>query len=168
MSYPENTVLKIAAREYAWHWLVTLGLLAGLAGTVQAQARFSYSAGGAEVTDAKTGLIWQRCSAGQSWSGGTCTGDPNTYTHEEALAYAKTQSGWRLPNIKELSSLVDRRVRNPSLDVVTFPATPAFPYWSASPYVGTANGGWRVQFNEGGVVGDGYRGYGYHVRLVRR
>lgn len=50
-------------------------LLAGLlglaslcsAGSALAQARYSFSEDGAEVTDSKTGLVWQRCSAGQVW-----------------------------------------------------------------------------------------------------
>jgi hypothetical protein len=53
--------------------LLTSVLLAGLcsAHTAQAQARYSYSTDGSVVTDSKTGLIWRRCSEGQSWSAGT-------------------------------------------------------------------------------------------------
>ncbi|MCX8521150.1 MAG: DUF1566 domain-containing protein, partial [Rhodoferax sp.] len=69
-----------------------------------------FNQNGAEVTDRRTGLVWARCSLGQSWNGSTCTGTASTHTHEQALAQAQTAnvggaSGWRLPNVKELASL---------------------------------------------------------------
>lgn len=151
-----------------WHLLMGLMLLVGAfcASTAQAQARFSYSTNGSEVTDSKTSMIWQRCSAGQSWSGSTCTGTATVYTHESALSYAQTQTGWRLPNVKELSSLVDRTVVNPSIDSVAFPATPANYYWSASPYVGGAGRARVVYFRDGGVK-NFTRDQNLQVRLVR-
>jgi hypothetical protein len=154
-------------RNYSRCWLLALSLLAGLAGTVQAQARFSYSSNGSEVTDSKTGLVWQRCSAGQSWSGSTCTGTATTYTHEAALTYAQTQTGWRLPNVKELASLVDRTVTIPSIDSVAFPATAVNHYWSASPYVGDADFAWIVGFNGGDIHHSFNRSNVVQVRLVR-
>jgi hypothetical protein len=152
------------------HWLAALSLLVGLVGTIQAQTRFTYSTDGSEVSDAKTGLVWQRCTVGQSWSGSTCTGTPSQYSHEAALAYTKNQVGWRLPNVKELSSLLDRSVIGPSIDLVAFPATPArYGYWSASPLspgtTGT-NAAWSVDFSSGEVFYDNRTGI-YLVRLVR-
>jgi len=51
---------------------------------------------------------------GQTWAnaGSSCTGTASTYTHEQAPAYAKTQTGWRLPNVKELASLAILRGRD--------------------------------------------------------
>jgi hypothetical protein len=135
-------------------------------GLVHAQASYTYSANGAEVTDAKTGLTWRRCSEGQSWSGSTCVGSADTFTHEQALAHAKTQSGWRLPNVKELSSLVDSSRVNPAIDITAFPATPSAWYWSSSPYAGWAGVAGGVGFG-GGQVGFNWRDYLNHVRLVR-
>ena len=64
--------------------------------------------GNSEVLDKQTHLIWQRCSIGQSWDGITCMGTPNSYTWTEALAQAKQLgNSYRLPNIKELQSLVE-------------------------------------------------------------
>lgn len=135
--------------------------------SVAAQAdRYSYSGDGSQVTDSKTGLVWQRCVAGMSWSGTTCTGTATTYTHEAALAYAKTQTGWKLPNVKELGSIVDRTRSNPAIDITAFPATPAGYTWSASPFAGGSNSAWYVYFNDGLVVSNG-RDYTYYVRLVR-
>ncbi len=138
-------------------------------GLVHAQASYTYSANGEEVTDAKTGLTWRRCSEGQSWSTSTstCTGSAGTFTHEQALAHAKTQSGWRLPNVKELSSLVDSSRANPAIDITAFPATPSAWYWSSSPYVGSAGNAWFVHFGYGYVFDNDYRVNDIHVRLVR-
>jgi len=167
-SSKKNALSTSTGHRQGWQRLLALSLLAGLVGTAQAQARFSYSVNGSEVTDSKTGLIWQRCSAGQSWSGNTCNGTATSYAHEAALTYAKTQTGWRLPNVKELTSLVNRTVVIPSIDSVAFPATPANYYWSASPYVGDAVSAWYVNFYDGGVDRNGPgRSYGYQVRLVR-
>jgi hypothetical protein len=121
---------------------------------------------GAEVTDQRTGLVWARCSVGQSWSGSACTGTATTLTHEAALAHAQGQSGWRLPNVKELASLADKGCQSPAIDSVAFPNTPSSWYWTSSPYVGDSGYAWYVYFGYG-VVGSGGR-YSYRrVRLVR-
>ncbi len=133
--------------------------------------RFSIS--GEEVTDTRTGLVWKRCSEGQTLSGSSCTGTAASYTHEQALVRAKSANtansttGWRLPNVKELTSLADKGCQNPSIDSTAFPSTPSNWYWSSSPYVGTSGYAWVVDFGYG-KVGDGNR-YGYYgqVRLVR-
>ena len=150
--------------------LTSVLLLVGLcaAHTAQAQTRFSYSADGSEVIDSKTGLVWQRCSAGQSWSAGlnTCTGTAATYTHEAALSFAKIQTGWRLPNVRELSSITDKSLINPAIDVTAFPVTPANLFWTASPYAGIAAYAWYVSFLDGYIYSIS-RNSSHHVRLVR-
>lgn len=127
---------------------------------------------GAEVTDLRTGLVWQRCSLGQAWNGSTCTGSASTHTHEEALAQARAANpsggptGWRLPNVKELSSLVDRGCLNPAVDQAALPATPASFYWTSSPYVGSSGRAWIVNFHDGSVAYSS-RSNRLPVRLVR-
>lgn len=121
---------------------------------------------GAEVTDQRTGLTWARCSVGQSWSGSACTGTATTMTHEAAMAHAQGQSGWRMPNVKELASLADIGCANPAIDSVAFPNTP-FSGWSSSPYAGSSNVAWFVGFGDGGVGYFGGRGSNVAVRLVR-
>jgi hypothetical protein len=144
----------------------------------QAQAACPTTAGrfvanAAEVADSQTGLIWQRCSAGQSWSGSTCTGSVGGYTHEQALAYAKTQNttdsatGWRLPNVKELSSLADKGCQDPAIDSTAFPATPSSWYWASSPDVGNSFYAWYVYFGNGYAGSPSNRNYNGAVRLVR-
>ena len=151
---------------------VTAALLSLLAASpCPAQSVYSYStelAGAANglVTDSKTGLTWRRCSEGQSFSANTCTGSANTYTHEQALSYAKTQTGWRMPSVKELSSLVDSSVIGPAINGSAFPATPAYNAWASSPYAGDAGSAWFVYFGDGSV-GVNSRATVAHLRLVR-
>ncbi|RRD39162.1 DUF1566 domain-containing protein [Comamonadaceae bacterium OH3737_COT-264] len=124
---------------------------------------------GAEVTDRQTGLVWARCSAGQSWDGSACAGHANRYTHEQALEYAASQSGWRLPSVKELFSLVDKGCVNPTIDATVFPNTvTSTDYWSATPYVRDPAFARVVRFEYGSASSGGSgRGVQRAVRLVR-
>lgn len=133
-----------------------------------AAGSYTYSANGGEVTDTTTGLIWQRCSVGQIWAGNTCTGMAASYTHQGALSYAASQNGWRLPNVKELSSLVDSSGVSPPIDIAAFPNTPSYFFWTASPFVGDTSNAWVVYSIYGGPVGKAPRTIsdGY-LRLVR-
>jgi hypothetical protein len=89
-----------------------------------------------EVLDTATGLVWRRCAEGQAWTGSTCGGTPVTLTWQAALDHAKQQArprmAWRLPNIKELSSLVDRQHTWPALDPVVFPGATSDNYQSST------------------------------------
>ena len=65
--------------------------------------------GDGTITDNIHGLIWKKCSEGQH--GNKCQGESVRLTWKKAMEYAKNHSfansnEWRLPNIKELSSLV--------------------------------------------------------------
>lgn len=139
------------------------------AGHASAQTRWTYSADGSEVTDNQSGLRWRRCSEGQTYSAGNCLGSASAFNHEQALARAKAQAGWRLPNIKELSSIVDTDRQQPSIDVLVFPATPLNSwYWSSSPTADNGGYAWFVNFVNGYVGVYDYRYGGFHVRLVRQ
>jgi hypothetical protein len=127
-------------------------------------ARFTLD--GAEVTDRRTGLVWARCSVGQSWNGNTCMGSAISLTHEAALQHAASQSGWRLPSVKELATLADKGCLNPAIDVAAFPGTTSWYYWSSSPYAGDNSLAWSVTFS-GGVVSYGNRNGNGQLRMVR-
>jgi hypothetical protein len=158
--------MKIA-QLFTLYFLCLLGLI-----PVAASAQpFVISADGSEATDQKTGLIWRRCSEGMSWNGSTCAGTASTFTHEAALQRAAAQAGssgiaWRLPNVKELTSIADKSRSNPAIDPAAFPATPANYFWSASPHVGDSTNAWYVFFSNG-VVFASNRVNSYCVRLVR-
>jgi Protein of unknown function (DUF1566) len=130
------------------------------------------SADGTEVTDQKTGLVWRRCVEGMAYSGGTCTGVGGWFTHESALQRATAQASstgiaWRLPNVKELSSILDRSHINPAIDTTVFPASPATGlFWSSSPCMNGPLSVWYVDFGSGSVSDD-IRSSAFFVRLVR-
>jgi hypothetical protein len=129
-----------------------------------------------EVLDTKTQLVWARCSVGQTWNGSTCAGLITDFEHEAALAYAATQTGWRLPNIKELFSLADRGCETPAIDRSIFPNTNSVwygnfynPYWSSTPLLTTApahaNSAWVLRQYGGSDTQS--RSFSAFVRLVK-
>jgi hypothetical protein len=83
------------------------------------------------------------------------------------LAQAKTQTDWRFPNVKELSSITDKTRNNPAIDVTAFPSTPSNEFWTSTPYAGDSSLAWNVGFDIGYVGGSGVRNDAGHVRLVR-
>ncbi|MDU4395162.1 MAG: DUF1566 domain-containing protein [Acinetobacter ursingii] len=111
--------------------------------------------GGSEVKDLKTGLIWQRCSLGQVWGSGQCYGNPQAYTWSEALQKTNALgNGYRLPNIKELGSLVEEACASPAINSSIFPATAVNDYWSSSPKASDNRYAWSIHFEEGTVNSD--------------
>ena len=75
------------------------------------------------------------------------------------------RSDWRLPNVRELQSIVDYGRWNPSIDPV-FSAVSSW-YWSSSTSVNVPTYAWVVYFSYGYVYGV-VKTVGYYVRAVRR
>jgi hypothetical protein len=105
---------------------------------------------GSEVVDHQTGLTWRRCAEGMTFDGSTCAGSFRSFDRGSALPYARDQPGWRLPNVKELQTLVDESRTAPGIDVNAFPGTPATWFWASTPYVADPNFAWIVHFSNGG------------------
>ncbi|WP_279638483.1 DUF1566 domain-containing protein [Leptospira yasudae] len=88
-----------------------------------------------------SGLVWQKCSQGQDVM--NCSiGVPTTSNWASALSYcnALTLNGrvWRLPNVKELISLVDHgRSANPIINTSIFPNTQGAFYWTSTSGIST-------------------------------
>ncbi len=124
------------------------------------------------VTHNSTGLMWMRCSLGQTWDGSTCTGAASTFTWQNALGAAQSHnfaghSDWRLPNKNELASLVEQRCVSPAINSKIFPSTPTGgSFWSSSPYAGNSGNAWGVGFGGGAVYGYN-KVSDFQVRLVR-
>lgn len=134
------------------------------------------STDGQEVTDTKTGLIWRRCPEGMTASSSTCAGTPLGYTPVAALARAKSEAqasgaAWRIPNIRELASIVDRTRTFPAIDTTAFPDTPSAYFWSSTPFihsivVHTRATNWDVGFDQGRVT-QSESASAIYIRLVR-
>ena len=111
--------------------------------------------GNGSVTDSGTGLTWKRCAEGQTWTGSSCSGTPGTFTWAQATALTGTvsfagRSDWRLPNIRELQTLVDRARYGPVLDPAAFPNAPNSVYaWSATPVAANAGNAWKLHLSGG-------------------
>lgn len=116
----------------------------------QPGSRWLYSPDGTEVTDAQANnMVWRRCVEGQVFDGTTCTGTPLHLTHEDALKYAQGQPGWRLPNIKELTWIVEREQFAPALDRTAWPGSPSDVYWTSTPEVRATKRAWALDFFHG-------------------
>ena len=139
-----------------------------VAGTIETtpSSDFTLLEGGTVVRHETTGLEWHRCPEGMAWSGGSCTGTASAMTWHAALTHADGVSGWRLPNVKELRSIVERCRISPAINQQVFPDTPSSSFWSASPSAGNSGLAWRVFFANGNDHWD-YKSYSYRVRLVR-
>lgn len=137
----------------------------------QAGDKKRYTFEGDEVTDHWTHLTWLRCSAGQSWDGTKCTGARQHFGFPAAFKYAQQQAAasgkaWRVPNAKELHSIVDHTVVHPAVNTHAFPGTGSELYWTGTPYAWTATGGWALNFDGGHVLAY-YQSYSLALRLVR-
>lgn len=132
------------------------------------------------VTDKGTGLMWQKCSLGQTWNAGSnvnsgeddsCDGTETTLDWQAALNAANGDTGygysdWYLPNKNELASLVDLACFSPSINESIFPATVSLHYWTSSPYTDTDSHAVFVRFDSG-AFGQYMKSATYPVRLVR-
>jgi hypothetical protein len=141
--------------------------------------------GGGRVTDNNTGLMWQKCSAGEN-NDSTCSGSVSTYNWYQASGTYDAkynassqnvcgalnlggQTDWRLPTKKELMSIVGYSIPYPGPTIKTayFPNTVASSYWSSTTGAGNPVGAWSVGFDTGVVDVDGKDGGVGYVRCVR-
>jgi hypothetical protein len=93
--------------------------------------------------DAKTGLSWQQAPGAKATQA-----DATTYCAGLNLA----GTGWRLPTMKELETIVDDSRFNPAIDPLFTEAMSqgAVPTWSSSPLSGLEEAyGWYVTFFDG-------------------
>ena len=89
------------------------------------------------ILDIGTGLTWQPCAHGQSYSEASgCVGEPTSLGWQQtAQAVASLNQSqrhnWRLPNAKELLSLL--APASNSIDANILPQAPRANYWSSTP-----------------------------------
>lgn len=121
--------------------------------------------GDGTVTDLAAGLIWKQCAEGLSGAG-CATGSASSFTWQQALQHAADNPPWRLPNTKELVSLVESRCATPAINSRLFPNTPPARFWSSSAPAISPSSAWSVFFDLNTVdyVPKYYQSY---VRLVR-
>lgn len=110
-------------------------------------SRFGYDEQNTTVTDRYAGLMWQRCPLGYTLSNNGTAGDLTDDGCEAVDPEADWQvalqraaadalaghTDWRLPNIKELDSIVELACHLPTIDSAPFPDTRAEFFWSSTP-----------------------------------
>ena len=125
--------------------------------------------GNGTVTDNLTGLVWLKdanpCGK-KNWSQ-ALTFCNNLSNGRAGLRDASSPGDWRLPNIREIYSLVDFSQFNPALPPNhPFVKQQSSLYWSSTVDIGSAAGAWLVNFYRG-YVGVYYQAGEYYVHPVR-
>ena len=114
------------------------------------------------VSDSTTKLEWQDDYSDNG-------GDIKQTIWISAIDYCEALSldggGWRLPNIRELESLVDDSKYNLSINGI-FEFTSSNYYWSATSTINFSGDAWVVGFNIG-YIGSTIKHYDSFVRCVR-
>jgi len=94
------------------------------------------------VLDVKTGLMWSKCVFGQNYVDGKCLGAPTSFNDWASALHSTIDinehqlagfDDWRLPNIKELASLVEYQCHSPAIRLSVFPETPSAGFWTNTP-----------------------------------
>ena len=112
--------------------------------------RYVVDASGATAEDVHTQLVWQRTTAPAALS----IDDARAYCASQAVSDALGGTGWRLPNVKELWTLVDfSATAAPTIDGTAFPGTPPSYFWTDTDYADGPPSGpitaWAVDFSSG-------------------
>lgn len=134
------------------------------------------------VSDPQTGLMWKKCVEGRSYNSITngCSDINNAstvFSWDGALIHAGfVNSGlvgerfsffnWRVPNKKELHSIVERRCSNPSINESVFVTPSTATYWSSSVFSDDTSKAWYVYFGTGNG-NPRIKSTNHHLRLVR-
>jgi hypothetical protein len=128
--------------------------------TTSAREKLRYTTTGGTVYDTKSHLTWQQTvsSTKYSWA------DANMYC--AGLGASLGGTGWRLPTLDELKTIVDDSQVNPSIDSTAFPSTPPSRFWSSSSLADSPSDAWVVVFNVG-LASKNDVSYTNFVRCVR-
>jgi hypothetical protein len=148
--------------------IVARFLLPVVVGAGEISPRFKDNGDGT-VTDNLTGLIWLKnanCFGERSWSIASdyCAG---LGTGQCGLTDDSNAGDWRLPDIRELLTLVDYGNYEPALPSGhPFTGAKHNYYWSSKEYVGRPGYAWFVHMGHG-YVGVVYKDHDYYLWPVR-
>ena len=131
------------------------------------------------VTDKLTGLIWMKNANAfgmRTWA--DAMGDAYNLHSDSipGLTDGSKEGDWRLPNVRELQSLVDYKFYSPSLPNTLgtgqwvednpFQGVQSSVYWSSTTYVHDITNAWNVTFGAG-PVNYNFMSTHYYVWCVR-
>ncbi|CAN8138840.1 exported hypothetical protein [uncultured Thiomicrorhabdus sp.] len=177
--------LKAIKSIVKFHLLIVLGVSNAYAqacyeGALASTASVGFvNNGDGTLSHTSSNLMWKICSQGQELSagGGQCVGNVEEKNWQQALQTARdlNQTGgfagytdWRLPNIKELASIMELQCVAPVINWSLFPNTPSGIFWSSTPQTSLfySESAWQADFGYGGL-GSSSRQNSFYVRLVR-
>jgi hypothetical protein len=139
------------------------------------------------VKDNVTGLIWEIktvdgsihdknnkytwCDSNSATNGGdsgTCNGtDTDTFINTLNNSIFGGFVDWRIPTVKELSTIVNYDSYNPAVNITFFPNTSGPNYWSSTTPKNNAGEAMTVHFGKGDVSTGENKSKTYYVRAVR-
>jgi hypothetical protein len=123
-------------------------------GVASPSPRFTNNGDGT-VTDNLTGLIWLQnanCFGAQNWAA-ALTAANGLANGQCGLSDGSAAGDWRLPNLRELQSLVDYENFTPALPAGhPFTNFQAFIYWSSTSFATFPASAWDVFFGNGVVL----------------
>lgn len=142
--------------------VMAIGLAAARSSRAYApQGRFSVGTSTDTIVDTQTHLIWQAVDS------------VTTHPWSDAASYCQNltlggSTGWRLPTLGELQTLVDDSRADPAIDPAAFPSMPTdnLAFWTSSSLTGFGTKyGWTVSFQEG-IAAFSFWTDSLHVRCV--
>jgi len=99
--------------------------------------------GDGTVSDVATGLIWERDRSNATYA--------TAFTYCQNLSLAG-ETDWRLPNVKELTSLIDYRSDFPAIDTRAFISTNNnASFWSSTEFAGDSSEAFAISIIDGRV-----------------
>lgn len=124
------------------------------------------------VQDPITGLTWYRCGAGQDWADAQCQATPILLSYEAAQDWTSTLvlagfNDWRVPTIKEMSSLVETECKSPSINTRVFSGIEPEVYWSSESNFWIRRMAWSLYFYRGQYFSNQAKASAFRFMLVR-
>jgi len=129
--------------------------------------------GDGTIIHTKTGLMWKRCNEGVTGTTcGTGAASAASWASAQGAALAANvenfagHADWRLPNVKELQSLVETGCYGPSINITRFPNASVNRHWTGTSWSVFADNALWVDFQDGFTDTDA-KSTAYVIRLVR-
>lgn len=117
------------------------------------------------VFDRATGLMWAGDGDGDGCNGGDAIAWSDAIIYAEALVF-EGFNDWRIPNIKEVQSILNYSKFSPPVDEPPFAHTGSVDYWSSTTVKADLLNAWYVSGATGGLYHEAKTKINY-VRCVR-